>query len=281
MHGKSRSNFSVRSNKIHHSSIVVASGLVLHVNGCHVLCLYAVTGLGCHVLCLYAVTGLGCHVLCLYAVTGLGCHVLCLYAVTGLGCHVLCLYAVTGLGCHVLCLYAVTGLGCHVLCLYAVTGLGCHVLCLYVVTGLGCHVLCLYAVTGLGCHVLCLYAVTGLGCHVLCLWYSIPVFGSNWMTGQRTNVSSRKHSEMNSKSLKITNISHLWYHSAIVDPGNTNPYIIWINKFNVVGCVKRPIDSKVIKRRRPHLLSLAKDEKLGFYTVPIGNRTLGCHVAVH
>ena len=28
-------------------------------------------------------------------------------------------------------------------------------------------------------------------------------------------------------------------------------------------CVLRPIDSEVIKRRHPHLLSLAKDVKLG------------------
>ena len=31
----------------------------------------------------------------------------------------------------------------------------------------------------------------------------------------------------------------------------------------------------------PHLLSLAKDVKLGFYTVPTGNRTPGRRVAVH
>ena len=40
-------------------------------------------------------------------------------------------------------------------------------------------------------------------------------------------------------------------------------------------CVPRPIDSEVIKRRLPHLLSLAKDVKLGKYTVPTGNRTRG------
>ena len=39
--------------------------------------------------------------------------------------------------------------------------------------------------------------------------------------------------------------------------------------------------SEVIQRRHPHLLSLAKDVKLGFYTVHTGNRTLGCCVAVH
>ena len=49
----------------------------------------------------------------------------------------------------------------------------------------------------------------------------------------------------------------------------------------LVGCVLRPIDSEVIKRRHPHLLSLAKDEKLGKYTVPTGNRTPGRRVAVH
>ena len=41
----------------------------------------------------------------------------------------------------------------------------------------------------------------------------------------------------------------------------------------LVGCVLRPIDSEVIWRRHPHLLSLAKDIMLGFYTVPTGNRT--------
>ena len=37
------------------------------------------------------------------------------------------------------------------------------------------------------------------------------------------------------------------------------------------GCVLRPIGNEVIERRQPHLLSL----KLGFYTVPTGNRTPG------
>ena len=31
----------------------------------------------------------------------------------------------------------------------------------------------------------------------------------------------------------------------------------------------------------PHLLSLGKDMKLGFFTIPTGNLTLGCRVAVH
>ena len=35
------------------------------------------------------------------------------------------------------------------------------------------------------------------------------------------------------------------------------------------------------ERRHPHLLSLAKDVKLGFYTVPTRNRTPGRHLAVH
>ena len=46
--------------------------------------------------------GAGCHVLCLYTVTGLVCSVYC----DGAGCHVPCLYMV---GCHVLWLYTVTG----------------------------------------------------------------------------------------------------------------------------------------------------------------------------
>ena len=49
----------------------------------------------------------------------------------------------------------------------------------------------------------------------------------------------------------------------------------------LVGCVLRPIDSEVIQRQQPHLLSLAKDVNLNFYTVPIGNRTLGHCFAVH
>ena len=36
----------------------------------------------------------------------------------------------------------------------------------------------------------------------------------------------------------------------------------------LVCCVLRHIDSEVIKRWHPHLLSLAKDVKLGFNTVP-------------
>ena len=43
----------------------------------------------------------------------------------------------------------------------------------------------------------------------------------------------------------------------------------------------RHIDSDVIQRQHPHLLSLAKDVKLGFYIVPTGNRTPGRRVAVH
>ena len=46
----------------------------------------------------------------------------------------------------------------------------------------------------------------------------------------------------------------------------------------LVGCVLRPNDSEVIQRRHPHLLSLANDVKLGFYTVPTGNRTQGRRV---
>ena len=43
----------------------------------------------------------------------------------------------------------------------------------------------------------------------------------------------------------------------------------------------RPIDSEVIWRRHPFFLSLTKVVKLGKYTVPTGNRTLGRRVAVH
>ena len=48
-----------------------------------------------------------------------------------------------------------------------------------------------------------------------------------------------------------------------------------------VVCVLRPIDSEVIQRRHPHFLSLAKDVKDGFYTVPIRNQTPGRCVTVH
>ena len=47
----------------------------------------------------------------------------------------------------------------------------------------------------------------------------------------------------------------------------------------LVGCVLRPIAARSF--RDPHLLSFAKDMKLGKYTVPIGNRTPGRLVAVH
>ena len=46
-------------------------------------------------------------------------------------------------------------------------------------------------------------------------------------------------------------------------------------------CVLRPFNSEVISRRHPHLLSPAKDVKLGKYTVPTGNRTPGRRMAVH
>ena len=53
-----------------------------------------------------------------------------------------------------------------------------------------------------------------------------------------------------------------------------NNNLIWL-----VGCVLRPIDNEVISMQHPHLLSLAKDVKLGRY--PTGNHTLGGRVAVH
>ena len=49
----------------------------------------------------------------------------------------------------------------------------------------------------------------------------------------------------------------------------------------LVGCVLRPIDSKSFRDSTPHLLSLAKEVKLGFCTVPTGNRTPGHREAVH
>ena len=46
------------------------------------------------------------------------------------------------------------------------------------------------------------------------------------------------------------------------------------------NCILRPFNSEV-RERYPHLLSLAKDAKLGKYTVPTGKRTPGRRVAVH
>ena len=48
----------------------------------------------------------------------------------------------------------------------------------------------------------------------------------------------------------------------------------------LVCCVLRHIDSEVIKRWQPHLLSLAKDVKLGFNTVPNGTQTPGRRMVV-
>ena len=51
--------------------------------------------------------------------------------------------------------------------------------------------------------------------------------------------------------------------------GKSSPGVCWL-----VGCVFRPIDSEVISRRHPNLLSLVKDVELSFHTLPTGNRTL-------
>ena len=56
---------------------------------------------------------------------------------------------------------------------------------------------------------------------------------------------------------------------------------MWWYPPRYIVCVLRPFNSKVIKRRHPRLLSLAKDVKLGKYTVPTGNQTPGRRVAVH
>ena len=49
----------------------------------------------------------------------------------------------------------------------------------------------------------------------------------------------------------------------------------------MVGCVYVPSTAMSFRDGTPNLLSLAKDVKLGFYTVPIRNRTPGRRVAVH
>ena len=47
------------------------------------------------------------------------------------------------------------------------------------------------------------------------------------------------------------------------------------------GCVLCPIDSEVIYRRHPYVLFLAKDVKLGFYTIPTANGATGRRMQVH
>ena len=176
---------------------VMSCVCMLWQGGCHVLCLYTVTGWGV-MPCVCMLWQGGCHVLCLYTVTGWGvmpcvcilrlCGVSCPVSVycDRVGCHVLCLYTVTGWGVMP-CVCMLWQGGCHVLCLYTVTGWGvmpcvcmlwqggCHVLCLYTVTGWGVMpcvcilwrggVSCLVSVycDGVRCHVLCLYTVTGWG----------------------------------------------------------------------------------------------------------------------
>ena len=66
--------------------------------------------------------------------------------------------------------------------------------------------------------------------------------------------------------------------------GNSNVQITLIYMLTYLGlfvCVLRLIDSEVIERRHPHLLSLAKDVKLGKHTNSIGNRTTDRRVTVH
>ena len=51
--------------------------------------------------------------------------------------------------------------------------------------------------------------------------------------------------------------------------------VVWLVVFYV------PSTTRSFRDGTPHLLSLAKDMKLIFYTVSTGNRTLGRHMAVH
>ena len=58
---------------------------------------------------------MGCHVLCLYTVTGWVSCPVSVYC-DSVGCHVLCLYTVTGWVSCPVSVYC-DGVGCHVLCL--------------------------------------------------------------------------------------------------------------------------------------------------------------------
>ena len=51
--------------------------------------------------------------------------------------------------------------------------------------------------------------------------------------------------------------------------------------FLVVWLFYVPSTGRSFRDGTPHLLSLVKDVKLGFYTVPTGNRTPGRRMAVH
>ena len=84
-------------------------------------CVCILCKVGCHVLCLYTVTG-WCVMSCVCILWRVGCHVLCLYTVAGgVSCPV-SVYC-DGVGCHVLSVHC-DGVWCHVLCLYTVTGRG-------------------------------------------------------------------------------------------------------------------------------------------------------------
>ena len=54
----------------------------------------------------------------------------------------------------------------------------------------------------------------------------------------------------------------------------TSQIMKWTNVGWLVGCILRPIDSEVIHRRHPHLLSLAKDVNGQMYNIKTGNGTI-------
>ena len=99
----------------------------------------------------------------------------------------------------------------------------------------------------------------------------MTIYGERGDTGKRKLLKSLTNDnnkfEQGSVSVSI-NLYHL------------NFQVGWLVGW-LVGCVLRPIDSEVIYRRHPNLLSLAKDVKLSKYTVSTGNRTPGRRVAVH
>ena len=113
--------------------------------------------------------GVGCHVLCLYTVTGWGV-MSCVYTVTGWGVmSCVCILWRGGVSCPV-SVYC-DRVGCHVLCLYTVMGWGVmSCVCILWRGGVSCPV-SVYC-DRVGCHVLCLYC-DGVGCHVMCQRHNI------------------------------------------------------------------------------------------------------------
>ena len=146
-------------------------------------------GVGCHVLCLYTVTGWGV-MSCVCILWQGGCHVLCLYTVTEWGVMpCVCILWRGGVSCPV-SVYC-DGVGCHVLCLNTVTGWGV-MSCVCILWQGGCHVLCLYTVTGwvvMSC--VCIQWRGGVSCPVSAACHSCDISQSTTATSRhRRNMTS-------------------------------------------------------------------------------------------